>query len=133
MAISAFYGPRKLIHFFTLFLKRTQQCKQPNQVDTPLSVAWFKIKTLDEESDLFHIIFMKRYNNLNVEYSWNCLLDYTMKKQDRKKKLHKNHEGFFFNAHVPLFCNGSGCEIIRLKNTGGVVRVDFSDKISLRL
>lgn len=34
---------------------------------------------------------------------------------------------------ILVFCNGSGCEIIKLKTTGGVARVDFSDKISLRL
>lgn len=67
------------------------------------------------------------------ESSWYCLLEFTVKKKERKKKVLENLQGLKTNARLPLFCNGPGCEIIRLQNTGGVLRVDFSDKISFRL
>lgn len=61
-----------------------------------------------------------------------------MEKKKKGKKVLKNLQGFKKNKnkktpHLLLFCNGPGCEIIRLKNTAGVLRVAFSDKISLRL
>lgn len=52
----------------------------------------------------------------------------------KEKKVLKNLQGLKKKkTHLLLFCNGPGCEIIRPKNTAGMLRVAFSDKISLRL
>ena len=60
----------------------------------------------------------------------------TLWRKKKGKKVLKNLQGLKKKkkkTHLLLFCNGPGCEIIRLKNTAGVLRVAFSDKISLRL
>ena len=61
----------------------------------------------------------------------------TLLRKNKWKKVLKNLQGLKKKkkqqTHLLLFCNGPGCEIIRPKNTAGMLRVAFSDKISLRL
>lgn len=72
---------------------------------------------------------MKRYNSLNtLSLPEIVYLSTLWRKKKGKKKVLKNLQRFKKKkkkAPLPLFCNGRGCEIIRLKNTGGVLRVEF--------
>lgn len=72
---------------------------------------------------------MKRYNSLKtLSLPEIVYLSILWRNNKGKKKVLKNLQGIFFfflKAPLPLFCNGCGCEIIRLKNTGGVLRVEF--------
>lgn len=109
----------------------------PNQevwgrVDSSLSPTWFQIMTRLRKVNLFYIICTRRYNSLTFFSLPDTVYLSTLWRKEKKKVL-ENLQGFKKNARLPLFCNGPGCETIRLQNTGGVLRVDFSDKISLRL
>lgn len=70
---------------------------------------------------------MKRYNSLNIlslpEIVYLSIL--WRNNKGKKKFLKISRDLKKKKAPLPLFCNGRGCEIIRLKNTGGVLRVEF--------
>lgn len=109
----------------------------PNQevwgrVDSSLSPTWFQIMTRLRKVTYF-ILYVREGTIVSRFSVFLTLFTWVHCEEKRKKKFLKISRDLKKNARLPLFCNGPGCETIRLQNTGGVLRVDFSDKISLRL